>query len=341
VRIGIAITRASAVGLEWTTTHLIHALLKEGHSLRIIESWDFELESNGRLLARAHAMDGPLSKEAICQRLKGHGAKRVFVEVAKLDALVVRINPLDPAVLAFAQRAFLAGICVVNNPFHLPAVSHKSFLCTLRGVPRPPTLVTRSRSAIRHFSAACNEGVVIKPARASGGRGVVFLPRVDDRELDKALDQARVYGDGYWVVQAYLPEAEFGEKRLLWVGGRLLGAYRRMRAPGSFLHNLKQGATPEACELSESDFAIEAAISPYLKAAGVWFAGLDVIGGKLIEVNALNPGGAHFIEATGGPRLGSEIVSSLIKEILSHRSESEDMGDSNPLTSRDKTVLNR
>jgi glutathione synthase len=162
---------------------------------------------------------------------------------------------------------------------------------------------------------------------------------VDERELDKALDQTRGFGEGYWVVQAYLPEAELGEKRLLWVGGRLLGAYLRMRAPGAFLHNLKQGATPEACGLSESDFAIEASISPYLKASGVWFAGLDVIGGKLIEVNALNPGGAHFIEATGGPKLGSEIVSSLIKEILSHRSESEDMEDSNPLKSQSESSL--
>ena len=325
MRIGIAITRASALGPSWTTTHMVAALLEAGHSVRIVESWDFEVDPSGRLLARAHAFDAPLNQDAICAQLRLHGAKRVFVEVQKLDALLVRINPLDPAVLAFAQRASRAGVCVLNDPHHLPAVSHKSFLSTLRGVPMPETLVTRARSAILHFSSNFPHGVVIKPARASGGRGVIFVPKLDERELDKAIDQARVLGDGYLVVQEYLPEADQGEKRLLWVGGRVLGAYRRMRAPGEFRHNLKQGAKPEACELSESDYAIERALSEHLAAAGVWFAGLDVIGGKLIEVNALNPGGSHFIEQTSGLSIGPEIVCSLEKEISSHRAQDGDM----------------
>jgi glutathione synthase len=293
--------------------------------VRIVESWDFEVDPSGRLLARAHAFNAPLSKEAICAQLQFHGAKRVFVEVQELDALLVRINPLDPAVLAFAQLAARSGVCVLNDPHHLAAVSHKSFLSTLRGVPRPETLVTRAHSAIRHFASNFQHGVVIKPARASGGRGVVFVPKPHGRELDKAIDQARMHGDGYLVVQEYLPEAALGEKRLLWVGGRVLGAYRRMRAPGEFRHNLKHGAKAEACALTDSDYAIERALTEHLSAAGVWFAGLDVIGGKLIEVNALNPGGSHFIEETSGLALGPEIVLSLEKEISSHRAQDRDM----------------
>jgi len=325
MRIGIAVTRASSIGPTWTTTHIISSLLQAGHAVRVVEAWDFEVDANGRLLARAHAFDEGLSEEEICARLQQYGAKRVFVEVQKFDALLIRINPLDPAVLAFAQRAARCGVCVLNDPHHLSAVSHKSYLSSLKGVPRPDTLVTRSRSAVAHFSANYPHGVVIKPARASGGRGVVFVPRPEDREIDKALSRARVHGDGYWVVQEYLPSAEHGEKRLLWVGGRILGAYRRMRAPGAFCHNLKQGGQPEACDLSDSDYAIEASLGSYLSSSGVWFAGLDVIGGKLIEVNALNPGGAHFVEKTSGHKLGPEIVRSLEKEIASHPSQRGDM----------------
>jgi len=306
------------------------ALLNAGHVVRVVESWDFEVNAAGRLLARAHAFDGPLSEVAVCAQLHAHGAKRVFVEVQKFDALLLRINPMDSAVLAFAQRAALTGVCVLNDPFVLPMVSHKSFLATLHGVPMPETLVTRSRNAIQHFSANCSSGVVIKPARASGGRGVVFVPKPHPRAVEKAMDRAAVYGDGYLVVQEYLPEAVDGEKRLLWVGGRVLGGYRRMRAPGEFRHNLKQGARPEACDLSDSDRAIERALQPYLETAGVWFAGLDVIGGKLIEVNALNPGGSAFIEQTSGQSVGPQIVQSLEEEIARHQNLSRDMdeGDS-------------
>lgn len=303
------------------------SLLNAGHVVRVVESWDFEVNATGRLLARAHAFDDPLSEVAVCAQLHAHGVKRVFVEVQKFDALLVRINPMDPAVLAFSQQAALIGVCVLNDPFCLPLVSHKSFLATLRGVPMPETVVTRSRNAIQHFSASCPDGVVIKPARASGGRGVVFVPKPHASAVEKAMDRAGVYGDGYLVVQEYLPEAVHGEKRLLWVGGRVLGGYRRMRAPGEFRHNLKQGARPEACELSESDHVIERALRPYLEASGVWFAGLDVIGGKLIEVNALNPGGSAFIEQTSGRSIGPQIVQSLEEEIARHGKLIGDMDD--------------
>lgn len=329
MRIGIVITRASALGPSWTTTHLIHALLAAGHSVRVVEGGDFELDPRGRLMARATALDKPLDKSTICEHIARRKGARVFVEVPQLNALVIRINPLDAAVLAFAQLAAHAGVCVLNDPFHLPAVSHKSFLLALHGVPKPETLLTRSLSAIRHFLASSDHGVVIKPARASGGRGVALVTPESPITVESAVEQVRQHGNGYVVAQAYLPEAREGEKRLLWVGGQLLGGYRRMRAPGEFRHNLKHGAKPEACELTESDFAIERAIRPHLLRTGVWFAGLDVIGGKVIEVNVLNPGGSHFAEATGGRALGPDIVRSLEKEIAFHLAPTEDKESSN------------
>jgi glutathione synthase len=82
--------------------------------------------------------------------------------------------------------------------------------------------------------------------------------------------------------------------------------------------------------LTESDYGIERSITPYLQRSGVWFAGLDVIGGKVIEVNVLNPGGAHFIEETGGRSLGLDIVRSLEKEIAFPLCQREDMQELNP-----------
>ena len=98
------------------------------------------------------------------------------------------------------------------------------------------------------------------------------------------------------MVQACAKDAEKGEKRVFCVDGKIVGAYLRTRAPGAFLHNLQQGATPTPCAISSADQAIVQAITPHLARNGIRIAGLDIIGGELIEVNTLNPGGIHYAE---------------------------------------------
>jgi glutathione synthase len=99
------------------------------------------------------------------------------------------------------------------------------------------------------------------------------------------------------VVQAYAKDADLGEKRVFCVDGQIVGAYLRTRAPGAFLHNIQQGASPAPCEISDADQAIVKAIGPHLARNGIRIAGLDIIGGELIEVNTLNPGGVHYAES--------------------------------------------
>ena len=195
-------------------------------------------------MARATALDKPLDKSTICEHIARRKGARVFVEVPQLNALVIRINPLDSAVLAFAQLAAHAGVCVLNDPFHLPAVSHKSFLLALQGVPKPETLLTRSLSAIRHFLASSDHGVVIKPARASGGRGVALVTPESPITVESAVEQVRQHGNGYVVAQAYLPEAR--EERSVFFGweDNCLAATAGCAPPEKFRHNLKHGAKP-------------------------------------------------------------------------------------------------
>ena len=77
-------------------------------------------------------------------------------------------------------------------------------------------------------------------------------------------------------------------------GAGLLGGYLRVRAPGEFRHNLRLGAEPAPCPPDPRDEVVIRALAPHLEAAGVWFAGIDVIDGCVVEVNTLNPGGIHF-----------------------------------------------
>ena len=141
---------------------------------------------------------------------------------------------------------------------------------------------------------------MLKPAAGSGGNGVGLVgPRASSRRLDEAFARARTFGDGLVVVQEYLEAAQQGEKRLVWVDGDLAGAYRRMRGPGEFRHNLKQGGVPARTTIDDSDRAIATALLPHLRRNGIRIAGLDVIGTHLIEVNTANPGGLHFASRLG------------------------------------------
>lgn len=315
MRLGIVLSNAALAAPTHTTVHLACAAVERGHAVRVFEPWDFEIGEDGRLRARAHVLDGLTpSPESVALALTGRAAARRSVDVDRLDVLLLRANPLQDTILTYAQMAAAAGVRVLNDPEGMVRTSHKGYLATLVDVPRPRTLVTRSRASIERFLSECEGGVVVKPARASGGKGVALVRGRRRDELDLAIDGATRAGDGYLVVQEYLPAAADGEKRLLWLDGALIGGYLRQRAPDDFRHNLKVGGIPFPYRPTDVDRALLAVLGPHLRRDGIWFAGVDVIGDKVVEVNALNPGGVHFASRFSGESLAGRVIASLEAE---------------------------
>lgn len=314
MRIGIVLSNATAAAPTHTTVVLAWEVLRAGHSLRVFEPWEFEVDERGRLAGRAQVFEAPVASaaELAGQLVARQGARRT-VEVDRLDVLLLRANPFQDAIVTFAQHAQAAGVRVLNDPRALLRTSQKGFLATLPGVPKPRTLVTRSPSSAEAFAWGCPEGVVVKPARSCGGRAVVRLRggRQADALRQAVASAGLASGDGYAVVQEYLPEAPEGEKRLVWLDGQLLGGYLRRPAPNDFRHNLKVGGTPHPVELDAADHALAEALTPHLLAERVWLAGIDVIGGRVVEVNTLNPGGVYWSETLGYPGLAARVVASL------------------------------
>jgi glutathione synthase len=251
------------------------------------------------------------SLDDLADALIDRTAPRRFVDLASLGLLLLRASPLDEAVLTFARVAQDRGVKVVNDPAGLLAVSHKGWLASLPGVPVPEGVITRSRASAHMFFAEQETGVVVKPARGSGGRAVSRIPPRRTEQLEAAFDEACATGDGYVVVQRYLPEAEEGEKRLVCLDGEVIGGYLRQRAEGEFRHNLKRGAVAVPTVVTDADRQLAARIAPFLHRAGVRIAGLDVIGEWLIEVNALNPGGAFHADRLSGTNLADTILDRL------------------------------
>ena len=295
MQIGMLISSAAVIRPTWTTAHLAHAALLAGHTVRFFEPGSMEVTVQGRVIVKAHVIDGPMDGPTeIANKLANHRLTRRYVDIGGLDLLLMRANPLTNTVQNLALMAMERGVRVVNDPTGIALTRSKSWLASLPEVPRPPTLVTTDPDSARLFAEGQSGGVVLKPALGSGGRGVMMVS--DPARVPRAMVDVTRAQAGPVVVQGYLPEAENGEKRVFWVDGRIVGGYLRKRAPGAFHHNLQRGGLPEPTAITEVDRAICSAIGPHLRRNGIVIAGLDIIGGALVECNTLNPGGIHYAE---------------------------------------------
>jgi glutathione synthase len=186
---------------------------------------------------------------------------------------------------------------VVNDPFHVRNAPEKLFVTQFEGL-MPPTLITSDREEIRAFRATHKE-IVVKPLYGNGGAGV-FRLKSDDENLNALLEMFTQFYREPIVVQRYVPQVRQGDKRIILVDGEAVGGINRVPAEGEARSNLHVGGRAEPIELSARDRAICAAIGPELKARGLIFAGIDVIGDYLTEINVTSPTGIQELRRFGG-----------------------------------------
>ncbi len=208
-----------------------------------------------------------------------------------MDAVFMRKDP--PFDMDYIFNTYLLELAaqetrVLNNPASLRSVNEKLFALHFPDL-IPLTLVSSDREAIRQFVSE-QQKAVLKPIDAKGGEGV-FILKDNDSNLNALLDLMTRDGQRKMVVQQYIPAATEGDKRVLMIDGEVCGWFRRVPAQGEHRANLNAGGQAVACELTERDREICGRVGPLLKAAGLTFVGLDIIGDYLIEVNVTSPTG--------------------------------------------------
>jgi len=219
--------------------------------------------------------------------------------------------PVDEAYLYATHLLELAerqGVRVINRPAALRAWNEK--LSSLRWSQlMAPTLVASRVEALAAFAAEHRE-VVLKPLGGRAGQGVVFASAATPG-LRALLELVTVQQSLPVMVQAFLPGVAAGDKRILLVDGEPLGAVNRVPSGGEFRSNLAVGGQPQATELSAAEREICAALAPALRAEGLFFVGIDVIDGRLSEINVTSPTGIREVE-----RLGQIPLADLTQERL-------------------------
>ncbi|WP_137389102.1 glutathione synthase [Rhodoligotrophos defluvii] len=193
---------------------------------------------------------------------------------------------------------------VVNDPAEVRNAPEKIFVTRFPQF-MPPTLITRDRNAIRAFKDEFGD-IILKPLFGNGGAGVFRLSHGDENlaALVELFEQS--FREPF-IVQKYLPEVRKGDKRIILVDGKAVGAINRVPALGEARSNMHVGGRPEPAELTARDMEICEAIGPELKARGLLFVGIDVIGDWLTEINVTSPTGIREIKRFGGADIASLI----------------------------------
>jgi glutathione synthase len=220
--------------------------------------------------------------------------------------------PVDEAYLYATHLLELAerqGVRVINRPAALRAWNEK--LGALRWSHlMAPTLVASQIEALAAFTAEHGE-VVLKPLGGRAGQGVVFASSATPGlrallELVTSMEALPV------MVQAFLPGVSGGDKRILLVDGEPLGAVNRVPSGGEFRSNLAVGGQPEATAITEAERSICAELAPALRSEGLFFVGIDVIDGRLSEINVTSPTGIREVERLGGIPLADQTIERLL-----------------------------
>lgn len=230
-----------------------------------------------------------------------------------LDALLMRKDP--PFDMEFVYTTYILqlaeeqGLLVVNKPASLRDMNEKMYTawfpqCT------PAGIVTRSREKLRAFLDE-HEKAVIKPLDGMGGKSI-FVMTKGDINTNVMIETLTDNEQEFAICQKYIPEISRGDKRILLIDGKPVDyALARVPAPGESRGNLVMGATGEGRELTERDRWIANEVGPVLAERGVIFAGLDVIGDYLTEINVTSPTGIRELDAQFGLNIADDLIAAI------------------------------
>lgn len=292
----------------YTTGLLARAAARLEHRVWYVGVGDVEL-GDGPLVAPAHAVEWLPGDDldSLTTRMQRRDPERITLD--DLDAVFLRNDSIEdlqerpwasPLGVVFGQMLKARGVTVVNDPMSLIRATSKLYLEEFPEQIRPRSLVSRDPEAIARFVREVGHSV-IKPLYGAKGRNVFMIE--DAAEANLAQITEAVLRDGYAIVQEFVAGGEDGDARVFLLDGRLLerdgrpAAFRRVPSGNDPRANLSTGGTALPLQITDTERGIIRAMGAKLVADGMFFVGIDVIGNKVVEINAESPGGMLSIQA--------------------------------------------
>ncbi|HEX7669057.1 MAG TPA: glutathione synthase, partial [Polyangiaceae bacterium] len=214
------------------------------------------------------------------------------VELSALDAVFIRKDPpFDGAYAHLTRQLDLVKrrVLVLNDPTAIRDANEKLYAFHFAEL-MPKSLVSSDPKRLLDFVTEVGGKAVIKPLDGAGGSGVLALS-LEDQNARSIVDILTKEGQELVLVQEYQPAVRIGDKRVLLLDGRPLGAILRVPRADDLRANIHVGGRVVQTTLTAGEQQLVSVVGPRLREVGLWFVGLDLIGEKLIEINVTSPTG--------------------------------------------------
>ncbi|MFT5545385.1 MULTISPECIES: glutathione synthase [Rheinheimera] len=294
IKLGIVMDPISAINIKKDSSFaMLLQAQQRGYEIHYMEMADLYL-----LEGEARASTKLLSVEQNPDKWFSFSSQQ-DIALSELDVILMRKDPPFDTEYIYAtyilERAEDKGTLIVNKPQSLRDANEKLYTSWFSQF-TPKTLVSRDAKRLKAFYQS-EQDIILKPLDGMGGASI-FRLKPNDANVSVIIETLTEHGQRYAMAQRYIPQINDGDKRILVVNGKPVPyCLARIPASGETRGNLAAGGRGEARPLSESDWQIANAIGPTLKAKGLIFVGLDVIGDKLTEINVTSPTCIREIEA--------------------------------------------
>ena len=233
----------------------------------------------------------------------------------EMDAVLMRTDP--PVTIPYLYATYIldyidpAKTSVINSPKGLRTANEKMYALRFTGA-IPETIVSADKRVIRQFLERKGKAV-LKPLGGKAGEGILMLD-TGDRNFNSLIELSTQQGKVPVMVQVFLPAAKDGDKRIILLNGEPIGAVNRIPTGEEFRGNMAVGGRVAKTEITAREREICTQLAPVLQRDGLYFVGLDVIGGYLTEVNVTSPTGIREVDRLDGVRLGKTVIEWVVRQ---------------------------
>lgn len=306
-----------------TSLALIHECAKRRHGVALCSPANLTIRNS--VTNAFCTVINRMEKVPIIQKsfYKQATLREEMLPLAGFDVIFMRANPpLDPIMLNFLDSVkddvfimnSLQGIREANNKLYTAAFgdSHSNII--------PATHVSKNKNhLIRQIKEAKTDKMILKPLNGFGGSGVILIEKSAMTSIRSLLDFYITNSDGtsnYVILQEYIEGADQGDVRILLLNGEPIGAMRRVPGIEDHRSNVSAGGTVAKHAMTKHEKALCKQIGPKLVKDGLYFVGIDVIGGKLVEVNVMSPGGITYMNKVYKTKIQSKVIDFVESKVL-------------------------
>lgn len=294
-----------------STLRLIHEAASRGHTVAITTPNNLTMR-HSTAIAFCQVLKQTEVSSNILSFYRKAEFRKVQLPLAGFDVIFMRANPpLDTMALNFLDsvrdHTFIMndidGLRVANNKLYTTSLPdpNNEFI--------PVTHVSKNRDYLeRVLEETPNDRMIMKPLNGYGGKGVILVEKSAKSSVKSLLDFYIGDDKNYVILQDYIEGAEEGDVRIMMLNGEPIGAMRRVPAKDDVRSNIHAGGKEVKHTLTKQELRLCKHIGPKLVRDGLYFVGLDVINGKLVEVNVLSPGGITRINRLNRTKLQMQII---------------------------------